>query len=451
MMANLTAYDVATKDISFVYDTTTIGKALTKLDKSGLRTIVVKNKEENIFYLLTAGDFVNFKLRNTDYSTVLNSIKLKKAKTINKDMPILNILEDINEDSSYMLVVDEENKIEGILSCSDIVSGIDPEFLIRKQSIGNFITHHILRTAYCDEGTLGVISQIKSKVDGAIVVIEDQKPVGIFTTKDVIKLLKKDMDFTRPIKEYMTSPVEYIRHNTPVAEALEYIKTKKYKRIVVVDNQDRLLGKITQQDLIRLFYSKWVKMLKQKGRELSKTNKLLDKKYKKLQEETNKDYLTKIFTRHKFDEHIRIEIEKMKRYKDATFSLAIIDIDNFKQVNDKFGHLRGDKVLKKMVKLLISQARKSDVVARWGGEEFTVLLSGTSLENAVIVAEKFCSAIRDHKFKKVGRITCSIGLASYKRGDTKDTIFERADRALYMAKQNGKDRVKYRERLYAGV
>ena len=272
-------------------------------------------------------------------------------------------------------------------------------------------------------------------------IIENDIPIGIFTTKDIISLLRADEDLERPIKDYMTTPIEYITQDISIVDALNYIKNKNYKRIVVVDNEKRLLGKITQQDLIKLFHNKWIEILRHRGEELSKTNKILDERNKKLSKNINQDYLTKVFTRHKFDEYISIEIEKINRYKNEIFSLLILDIDDFKKVNDTYGHLAGDKVLKDFSKVIKAYARLSDIVARWGGEEFAVLLPSTPLEDAVIVAQKFCSAIEQHKFKHVGRITCSIGIATFKAGDTKKTLFKRADEALYISKNTGKNRV----------
>ncbi len=440
-MENLTVYDVATRNVSFVEDTATIQEAINKIEKSELRTIVVKKKNKNSFSILTAGDFFNFKIKKLDFSTKINKIKIKQIEKVHKDTSIISMLDKISNSESYRIVVDEKDSIIGILSCSDIISGIDPELLIKKQSIGNFLNNHFIKTAFANESTLNVISYIKDKVDGAVVIVENEIPIGIFTTKDIIKLLKSKKDLTRPIRNYMISPVEYIKQDISISEALDYIKTKKFKRIVVVDNNNKLLGKITQQDLMKLFYSKWVEMLKHKGTKLNKANKQLDKKYQKLVKKASKDYLTKVFTRNRFDEYISIEIEKIKRYNNSMFSLAIIDIDDFKHVNDTYGHLEGDNVLKIISKFLKKHARTSDVVARWGGEEFVVLLTNTHLEDSIIVAEKFCSAIRKYDFKNIGKITCSIGLTSYKTGDTKESIFARADKAMYLSKQSGKDRV----------
>ncbi len=152
------------------------------------------------------------------------------------------------------------------------------------------------------------------------------------------------------------------------------------------------------------------------------------------------DELTKIFNRSKFNEMLEYEIERKNRYG-YDLSLIIFDIDNFKQINDTYGHLKGDQVLKEVSSIVKNSVRSTDLVARWGGEEFAVLLNSCSLENAVKVAENIRKNIEKFFQLKELPITCSFGVAEFKEYDTKESFIHEADKALYKAKNRGKNRV----------
>jgi diguanylate cyclase (GGDEF)-like protein len=124
-------------------------------------------------------------------------------------------------------------------------------------------------------------------------------------------------------------------------------------------------------------------------------------------------------------------------------SVILFDIDHFKSFNDTYGHLKGDEVLMVVAKNTAANIRKSDIIARWGGEEFIVLLPNTPLATAELVAENLRKQISAIKIQGVERaITSSFGVTEFKEGDDHDSIVKRADDALYEAKKGGRDCVK---------
>jgi two-component system cell cycle response regulator len=161
---------------------------------------------------------------------------------------------------------------------------------------------------------------------------------------------------------------------------------------------------------------------------------------KKLVEMSIHDPLTGIFNRFKFDEELRDWISYSKRYK-TPMSLVIFDFDDFKKINDNYGHLEGDKVLIEAVKLIKSNIRSTDVFARWGGEEFVVLLPNTEKQPALELTERLRTAVAGHTFDNAGNITCSFGVASLKEHDDFSSLLHRADKMLYVAKYAGKNTV----------
>jgi diguanylate cyclase (GGDEF)-like protein len=152
------------------------------------------------------------------------------------------------------------------------------------------------------------------------------------------------------------------------------------------------------------------------------------------------DSLTGIFNRQSFNESITHDLLQQVSHKHSS-SLLMFDLDLFKKVNDTYGHKRGDEVLKTFVKIISHNIRTNDIFARWGGEEFVLLLIDTSEQTAIIIANNLREKIANTKFEEVEHITCSIGLSSYKEGDSAESWFLRVDTALYKAKENGRDRV----------
>jgi diguanylate cyclase (GGDEF)-like protein/PAS domain S-box-containing protein len=152
-----------------------------------------------------------------------------------------------------------------------------------------------------------------------------------------------------------------------------------------------------------------------------------------------KDSLTGLYNRFKFDE---ILARKFKEYAidNSVFSLIMIDIDNFKNVNDTYGHDKGDDVLKNLAIILQNQLRKNDLLVRWGGEEFTVLIDDT-MEQSISIAEKLRLAVQEGLQIESSTVTISIGLTQVMKNDTKESLFKRVDDALYESKNSGKNRV----------
>jgi diguanylate cyclase (GGDEF)-like protein/PAS domain S-box-containing protein len=152
------------------------------------------------------------------------------------------------------------------------------------------------------------------------------------------------------------------------------------------------------------------------------------------------DFLTKLFNRQKIDSILENELERAKRYGEE-LSIMMLDIDHFKYVNDTFGHQTGDSVLVEFSRLMKTNTRKSDVVGRFGGEEFIIICPETSLDSALKVAEKIRDRVAGFEFTQVKHRTVSIGVSSYRVGDEIKDLVKRADEALYVAKEGGRNRV----------
>jgi len=177
---------------------------------------------------------------------------------------------------------------------------------------------------------------------------------------------------------------------------------------------------------------------------LKKENQKLKKQIEKLKDLVTLDFLTKVYNRRAFSDFLKraykevkwTKIHRTRRKQISQFSLLLIDIDDFKKFNDKFGHLYGDKILKKAAKFLEDSIREFDIVARWGGEEFAIILRGANLNQAKNKAE----FILEQSRKKLP-ITFSIGVIQSNPEHSAKQTFEKVDKALRNAKKKGKDQI----------
>ncbi len=172
---------------------------------------------------------------------------------------------------------------------------------------------------------------------------------------------------------------------------------------------------------------------------------LLDRSNKKsflheeaLVEMARTDKLTGLYNRAKFDEVLAYELSRNKRVHHP-FGLALIDIDFFKLVNDNFGHHAGDDFLIEIAQLIQNNIRETDILMRWGGEEFALICLGTDLTGISTLMENIRKKVEQHHFVKVGKKTISAGVTIYRENDTQTTILTRADEALYLAKNSGRN------------
>lgn len=160
------------------------------------------------------------------------------------------------------------------------------------------------------------------------------------------------------------------------------------------------------------------------------------------------DGLTKLANRTYFDEKMTEMIKLFQRYNDS-FCLMMIDVDNFKDINDAYGHPGGDRILKGVTYKIKEALRGSDFLARYGGDEFAVILIKTNAKAATDVAWKLCTTMRDSRFlldEIPVNVTLSIGVAEAGPNDTEETLLKRADKALYRVKEVGRNNVLFEER-----
>ncbi|HAZ09707.1 MAG TPA: hypothetical protein DCY56_01185 [Candidatus Omnitrophica bacterium] len=229
------------------------------------------------------------------------------------------------------------------------------------------------------------------------------------------------------------------QEDLPFLRRLSVIKSFETLIAIPLVSEEKIVGILYIENISKIYFENFMILSGQFAIELQKV--IL---YKKVQEMAITDSLTEVSTRRYFLESFRGEIRRSMRRK-SSMSFLMVDLDYFKEKNDKFGHLVGDVILREIAKILKSNLREIDMIGRYGGEEFSVVLAGIDKVGAFQVAERLRSSIEHSVFKaydeKVSS-TISIGIASFPEdGVDENTLIESADRALYKAKEDGRNRV----------
>jgi diguanylate cyclase len=171
----------------------------------------------------------------------------------------------------------------------------------------------------------------------------------------------------------------------------------------------------------------------------------LTKRLEKTEAEAFMDSLTGVFNRNAYNTEMARFIKEFERYKNP-FSLVVLDIDHFKNVNDTYGHAIGDEILKAIADVLKNSVRETDRIFRYGGEEFVIWLDKVEMIAAIQTADKIRKMIESKKLDSIDKsltVTASLGVTSVKEKDTVVTVFDRADKALYRAKNGGRNQVRF--------
>ena len=242
----------------------------------------------------------------------------------------------------------------------------------------------------------------------------------------LVFLFLKKVNLLRVRKKHEVLGLNRSEHNAK----LPWVDTiQSIIQIMKTGNLDKKIyeERDTEIGIVSRFFNYLLSILKEKNAELKKSNKNLSVK-------AYHDNLTKILNRNGF----------LKRLSEINnkYTLAIIDIDKFKSINDTYGHDVGDYVLKDLATLISNKIRTTDIFARWGGEEFVLVLDTPDLLQAQNISDNLRKEIENSKFKTVGKITISIGISEFKtKNDTFEDVFKKADQALYQAKMSGRNRV----------
>jgi diguanylate cyclase (GGDEF)-like protein len=278
----------------------------------------------------------------------------------------------------------------------------------------------LLSTVNKFEDNLQSLTQRKGKAD------------FLFSKKEAVK--KQQRKVTTLWQEFKKNINVVIRDDGQTKEeAIEYVKNNNIELLNEVDKMVELYEKDSMRNIVLIMeivifiiisfiiLATWIII-------------------KNIIKASETDELTNVYNRKRFMKEAEQEIARVKRYE-LKLSLIMFDIDSFKEINDTYGHDTGDEVLIEVTNIVAQMTRKVDIFARWGGDEFMVLLPNTDLESSLKLAKRLRREISGHDFKEVGEVTCSFGVVEFKTDDNLDPFLRRVDSVLYKAKEKGRNQV----------
>jgi len=257
-------------------------------------------------------------------------------------------------------------------------------------------------------------------------VVEDAQKEIQKILKDVLDEILHTQDFTSDYRDRLVSFTTQLKEAKDLDEIHNIVAEIMLVTVEVIQASEKLKKHLA---------------------ETTTKSEALQEELEKAQQEVLIDPLTTLYNRKAFDRRISIHLHAFQE-EGSGFSIVLIDIDHFKRFNDQHGHLLGDQVLKFMGSMLSKELKGRDFVARFGGEEFIILMENTSVANACIVADKIRKNLDGVQLKYVktgqvlGKINISAGVAAVREGDTVELLIKRADEALYLAKKSGRNNVK---------
>lgn len=428
---------IATTNVITVDIHNTIQDALNKMHEYNHRSIVVVNK--TLHYIITTKDIIRLKLEGIPFSTPLSQIQLRPLPLIEKESNIINALNLTNEIDEHICVCNRDGSLYGLVTNSDIVASVDPQVILDSLQIATIFEKKYGYKSFSPSALMSeALEFMKDSLSDCVIIQEGGTAVGILTSKDVLQCIGDEKYHSLKVSDVMSSPVETLTQRATISEGLEYLRSRSYKRIVVVDDEGGVAGIVTQQDLISRTYLKWSQLMQDHFKQFEEITQILQQKNKHLTQLATKDLLTNIHNRHMFAELFSKELSILKR-ESIKLSLMMFDLDHFKKINDTYGHNIGDIVLKQFAEMVSSSVREADLFARWGGEEFVLLLRNAGCEEAYGVGEKIRTLLEHEEFGEAGTVTCSIGITEILIDDTLESAIERADSAMYAAKDAGRN------------
>lgn len=292
-------------------------------------------------------------------------------------------------------------------------------------------------------------SLAKEMYDNLIVSIDEQDNANI---EQLVNYLGEATEAISNIDGSDTTTLEYAKstfHNAYkdiAAEGLRQYKSTSGKFLEISQEHSDIIDKYLVKDIdVPNVTKKFYEIQKQMSDEIEKANEIivnLSNQVKTLENKTNIDSLTKVYNRRALSAYLETLCEEgNSNYEVHTL---IMDLDDFKVVNDTYGHIAGDKILIFISNILKRTLRDGDKIFRYGGEEFVIILNRIDPKRCMSITNRILELVRANNLIYKGRtinVTASIGTTMFKTGDTPDSLIERADNALYIAKSNGKNQV----------
>ncbi len=391
--------------------------------------------------------FMLDELSNLDFKAAELGSLAEQAGTISDETELEELVQKAVAlvGSRYDVTIPADQALIELVERLDISPSMRTQAKALKSKLLNGITKEELPTIL--DNLIGLLGQAQQQAE------QERQEVERFLLKLTQQLLTLDKDLenigvdgeriSTASRSFTTQVEEHVnRVQTSVNGATELSGLKESVTEQLHQLQERLKDhKDREEDRISEFEER-IDQLKERIGEMETYAEDLTKSVESARAEAFKDALTGLNNRGSFDVKLKQEFVRWSRY-DFPMSLIVLDVDLFKNVNDTYGHLAGDKVLQVIGRLMKTATREVDFPARYGGEEFVVLLTETDIQAAYKVAEKIRKMVEDkpfHSGENQVTVTLSAGVSTFRKGDQRRDPFARADEALYKAKREGRNR-----------
>ncbi|MBF0470349.1 MAG: diguanylate cyclase [Gammaproteobacteria bacterium] len=432
-----TLFDIATQEIISTPERSTLIETLELMNRYNLHNVVVDTGDPKRWGLFSSAQII--RAIHTGAVTLEQRIVdcgYPPLICLQAEESIIEIFPGLLQSEEYYGVIDEDGTLVGIASYTDIVNSIDPSVIIETRNIGQLLEKRAVVTLEKDAPVGDALLNLET-VDDCVIVVENDLPIGILTSKDALKWIRPGWDDQQAVEHCMSQPLVTLKKDATIKETIIFMNSHSFKRVVVTHN-DRLVGVISQKEISGYAFNHWAEVIRSHANELQELVKVLEQKAARLELASNTDVLTELGNRRYLNERLEAEIGRYYRYKSSSFCFALIDLDHFKQINDHHGHLVGDQVLKEIAALLKKCIRETDSVARWGGEEFAILFPMTELQEVEVLTNRIRLRIAQLHPHGIA-VSASFGIGQYREGEAMSDLLQKCDQRLYQAKAAGRN------------
>jgi PAS domain S-box-containing protein len=326
-------YEIATKDVVKVDSKISLKDTIQILKNSHHRSIIVTKGKD--YYLFSAINLIQMKLNENNLDIELGDISLPIIPQMHKDLSVIDAMELVNSGIRLICIVEDDKSLFGIVTNSDIISSIDPETLMDTVKIKDYCKKQLIVFIDKNQTLFEAVSRMDNDETDCVIVTDNNIPKGILTSKDTISIISNNISLKEKIDSFYSYPLQTIPENFTIKEAVDYVNTKHFKRIVAVDGDGNITGIISQQNLISYSYSHWAAMMKNYHDELLNLNKQLREKSDKLEQMVIAD-------RKKELQLIEQQKELQTIFDTTKDGIAVLDMDTrFKKVNKAYCEITG--------------------------------------------------------------------------------------------------------------
>ena len=272
-----TLQSIATTQVISLNEQASLAEALGLINKHAIRSLLVNSSKG--YRLLQAKDLMAFHLQGISFNVPLAQVLLPRALQLPPEADVQEAIKLISlHQAEQVCLVDADDQLCGIVTYTDLVRNLDPDSLAESQRLGDLLRGMQLLQVNKEMPISLVLGLMQQQGVNTALISEDRVPLGVLTLSDAMRLLDAGKDLSCRVDQVMSTPVSTLPEHFSVRQAISSMREKGFKRLIVVNNEKQVVGLISQQDLINLYYSQWFKLIKHQQQDLLEKNQRLEQK-----------------------------------------------------------------------------------------------------------------------------------------------------------------------------